>query len=75
MARRGGGGPEDPQGHNSASCQFFICNVPTPHLDGQYTIFGQLLSGYDALDAITATPARNTRPVEDMVIVKGTVIK
>ncbi|MBU0983929.1 MAG: peptidylprolyl isomerase [candidate division Zixibacteria bacterium] len=40
---------------NSASCQFFIClgrNRSTEYLDGKYTVFGQLIKGYDVLHAI-----------------------
>jgi len=37
---------------DSAGSQFFICYGDTPHLDGQYTIFGQVTEGMDAVDAI-----------------------
>ncbi|MDQ6954294.1 MAG: peptidylprolyl isomerase [Mariprofundaceae bacterium] len=37
---------------DSAGSQFYICFVPTPHLDGQYTIFGQVTEGLDVLDKI-----------------------
>ncbi|RME19706.1 MAG: peptidylprolyl isomerase [Candidatus Zixiibacteriota bacterium] len=37
---------------NSASCQFFICLGRAAHLDGQYTVFGHLIKGYDVLRAI-----------------------
>ncbi len=37
---------------NSASCQFFVCLGRTAQLDGQYTIFGQLINGYDVLHKI-----------------------
>ncbi|MDQ6717535.1 MAG: peptidylprolyl isomerase, partial [Gemmatimonadota bacterium] len=26
---------------------------PQPHLDGHYTVFGKLISGFDVLDRIT----------------------
>ena len=41
---------------NSASCQFFIClgRQAVAHLDGQYTVFGHLIKGYDVLHAIEA---------------------
>ncbi|MDP6600813.1 MAG: peptidylprolyl isomerase [Phycisphaerales bacterium] len=32
---------------NSAGSQFFLNHVPTPHLDGQHTVFGRILSGLD----------------------------
>lgn len=34
---------------NSASSQFFICFTDAAYLNGQYTVFGQLLHGYDVL--------------------------
>jgi peptidyl-prolyl cis-trans isomerase B (cyclophilin B) len=40
---------------HSASSQFFIClarNRSTTWLDGKYTVFGQLVKGYDVLHAI-----------------------
>lgn len=37
------------QDPNSASSQFFICFTDAPHLNGQYTVFGHLLKGYDVL--------------------------
>ena len=37
---------------DSAGSQFYICFAPAPHLDGQYTIFGQVTEGLDVLDQI-----------------------
>jgi len=37
---------------DSAGSQFYICFAPQPHLDGQYTIFGQVVEGMDAVDQI-----------------------
>ncbi len=37
---------------DSANSQFFIMFAPAPHLNGQYTVVGQMLDGYDVLDAI-----------------------
>ncbi len=37
---------------NSGSTEFYICLVPRPHLNGQYTVFGQLINGYDVLEKI-----------------------
>ena len=36
----------------SGGSQFFVTHRPTPHLDGRYTIFGELREGFDVLDAI-----------------------
>jgi len=37
---------------DSAGSQFYICFGPQPHLDGQYTIFGQVVEGMDVVDQI-----------------------
>ena len=37
---------------NSANSQFYIMFAPAPHLDGQYTIWGQVTSGMDVVDKI-----------------------
>lgn len=50
MARR----PDEvnPERRSSGS-QFYICLAPQPHLDGQYTIFGQVVEGMDTVLRIT----------------------
>lgn len=40
------------QSPDSANSQFFIMFAPAPSLDGQYTVVGQLIDGYEVLDAI-----------------------
>jgi peptidylprolyl isomerase len=37
---------------NSANSQFYIMFDRAPHLDGQYTIWGQVISGMEAIDKI-----------------------
>ena len=37
---------------NSANSQFFIMFAPATHLDGQYTIWGQVTSGMEFIDKI-----------------------
>jgi len=38
---------------NSGDSEFYICVAPRPHLDGKYTVFGQLIEGYDVLEKIS----------------------
>src|SRR5258707_750562 len=40
------------QDPDSADSQFFICFAPAPFLDGKYTIFGQVSSGMEFIDAL-----------------------
>ena len=37
---------------NSANSQFFICLEPAPHLDRQYSVFGQVTKGMEFIDKI-----------------------
>jgi peptidylprolyl isomerase len=37
---------------NSANSQFFIMFAPAPSLDGQYTIWGRVTAGMEAVDKI-----------------------
>ena len=44
----------------------------TPHLDGQYTVFGEVVSGLDVVDAIQQVQTYgNDRPVEDVRIIRA----
>ncbi|KAJ3101458.1 hypothetical protein HDU97_001333 [Phlyctochytrium planicorne] len=36
----------------SGGCQIFISHVPTPNLDGQYTVFGKVVEGLSVIDKI-----------------------
>jgi peptidylprolyl isomerase len=49
---RGTVGAARSQDPNSADSQFFIMFAPAPHLDGQYTIWGQVVSGMEFVDKI-----------------------
>ncbi|MBT0781007.1 peptidylprolyl isomerase [Paracoccus sp. pheM1] len=62
------------QDPNSANSQFFIDLAPATFLDGQYTVVGQLVDGWDVLNAIKkGDPAANGAVVEPDYMVKVTV--
>ena len=39
-------------GPDTGGSQYFITHSPQPHLDGHYTVFGRVLGGFAALDAL-----------------------
>jgi cyclophilin family peptidyl-prolyl cis-trans isomerase len=51
----------------------------TPHLDQNYTVFGEVVSGLDVVDKIAAVPTSKAtdrdRPLEDVRILKAKLIK
>ena len=48
---------------NSADSQFFICFAAAPHLNGQYTVWGQVIEGMENVDkvAVGEPPASPTK--------------
>jgi peptidyl-prolyl cis-trans isomerase A (cyclophilin A) len=43
-------------GPGTGSCQFFITEVPTPHLNGKHTIFGQVVENQELVGRIARVP-------------------
>lgn len=59
---------------DSAGSQFFIMHQDSPHLDGQYSAFGKVSSGIEAVDKIvSAKTGANDRPLNPPKIVKITI--
>ena len=54
---------------DSAGSQFYICVKATPHLDGSYTVFGQVVEGMDVVNRIAETQTdADSRPLERIVM-------
>lgn len=48
----------------------------TPHLDGEYTVFGEVINGLDVVERIQSVACdSNDRPLEDIRILKTEIIK
>lgn len=50
---------------NSANSQFFICFKHTPHLNGQYTVWGEVIDGMQNVDQVAKG---EPPPVPDKII-------
>ena len=60
------------QSPDSAGCQFFICVGEPTHLDGQYTVFGEVTRGLDVAQTIAGVEVsgeEGSRPLETVRIV------
>ena len=55
---------------DSAGSQFFICVADAPFLDRQYTAFGQVTSGMEAVDKIVGQPRDRQDNPNDRVEIK-----
>jgi peptidylprolyl isomerase len=62
---RGSVGMARSQSPDSGDSQFFICFAPAPFLDGKYTLFGQVTSGMENIDAIKAGSSANNGTVDN----------
>jgi peptidyl-prolyl cis-trans isomerase B (cyclophilin B) len=64
---------------DSAGSQFFICVAPTPQLDGQYTLFGQVVKGQDVADTIVSAEknaaAGRDAPAKPVAIKSITIVE
>ena len=62
------------QDPDSAGSQFFVMHADAPFLDGQYSVFGEAISGLEALDAIIESDRDgNDKPHEDQRIESAVV--
>ena len=60
---------------NSGGCQFFITDDLVRSWNEQYTIFGQVVSGMEVVDAISRAPLHGDRPVDPVKLVSVTIFR
>jgi cyclophilin family peptidyl-prolyl cis-trans isomerase len=60
---------------NSAGSQFYICFKTTSFLDGDYTVFGQVVAGMDAIDKLARTEGGRPAGVTPDKITKMVLIQ
>jgi peptidyl-prolyl cis-trans isomerase B (cyclophilin B) len=62
---------------NSAGSQFFLMVATAPHLDRQYTAYGEIVEGMDVVDKIVALPrdSRDNPKPDNPAIIESVVIE
>lgn len=62
-------------GPNTNGCQFFITVGAAEHLNGNYSIFGRVVSGQDVADAISNVPRDDNDKPKTPVLIKAIAIR
>lgn len=71
-----GMGKQNGRNYTPAQREVYKTKGGTPHLDGNYTVFGQVIEGMDVVEKIVAEPRNNMdRPNKDMRMLKVYVPK
>jgi cyclophilin family peptidyl-prolyl cis-trans isomerase len=63
--------------HDTGGSQFFVTVGPQRNLDLSYTIFGQMVRGFDVLAAINSVPTnpQTDKPLNPVVITRASIIQ
>lgn len=61
-------------GPGTDGSQFFLTFVPTPHLDGNHTVFGEIVDGMDTLAALERAGSGGGQPRESLSIESASIV-
>src|SRR3982750_1938865 len=62
-------------GPNTNGCQFFITVAPAEHLNGNYSVFGEVVTGQEVADAISKVPRNSAEKPDEPVKIAAIAIR